>query len=129
MGRDKNGRDLFFTPGLFASGGTKDIPPNTIMYDSDLDKLAWYVGSKYGDHGGDHRKKTQRAGLKAPNALGMYDMSGNVREWCFDGQGDYRIIKGGCYEDLNLLKVGRLFKTSAYTLDRGLGFRLARTQH
>jgi formylglycine-generating enzyme required for sulfatase activity len=59
----------------------------------------------------------------------MYDMSGNVREWCSDGQGDDRIIKGGCYEDLNLLKVGELFKTSAYTLDRGLGFRLARTQH
>lgn len=30
------------------------------------------------------RQKTHRVGLKQPNELGIYDMSGNVREWCED---------------------------------------------
>jgi formylglycine-generating enzyme required for sulfatase activity len=31
-----------------------------------------------------NNNKTKRIGGKAPNELGLYDMSGNVREWCFD---------------------------------------------
>ncbi len=32
---------------------------------------------------------THTVGTKAPNELGLYDMSGNVREWCWDLNGDY----------------------------------------
>ena len=43
---------------------------------SDIDAVAWY-GSNSG-------KSTHPVGTKAPNGLGIYDMSGNVWQWCED---------------------------------------------
>jgi formylglycine-generating enzyme required for sulfatase activity len=43
--------------------------------------VAWYDGNS-GD-------KTHLAGTKKANELGIYDMSGNVREWCNDRYGAY----------------------------------------
>ena len=43
---------------------------------SELDKLAWYSANS--------GMTTQPVGLKQPNELGLYDMSGNVYEWCLD---------------------------------------------
>ena len=45
---------------------------------NNIDEVAWYAYNATGTFG------TQEVGLKLPNELGLYDMSGNVCEWCSD---------------------------------------------
>ena len=115
-----------------ARGGNKS---NGYKYSgsNSIDNVAWYTSNS--------GSKTHQVGIKSPNELGIYDMSGNVWEWCQDrygsyssgsqtnptgpSSGSYRVPRGGSW--FNSAGYCRVSNRDSNTPDgrySGLGFRL-----
>ncbi|MBQ0057796.1 MAG: SUMF1/EgtB/PvdO family nonheme iron enzyme [Bacteroidales bacterium] len=118
----------------YAARGGKESKDYQYSGSNDINAVAWYTSNS--------NRKTHAVKTKQPNELGLYDMSGNVWEWCQDwkdsyssgsqtnpkgpASGSYRVFRGGSwFNHAGLCRVANRGRSAPVFRDGDLGLRLS----